>query len=166
MLQDFFEARVKSEAEERVESFGKVYRHHVTLEFKLPYQNTAVGATDTFLSEKEHLDTRCSFTATNITDAFVGIISKVDNKEFSVLTSTQEVCIPRHPNQPELGLREGSTVIVSERVKDKAWLVIPAEDVRWRDLLRLVSINADLMDGDKMVLRLSYEPLLGETDGN
>ena len=166
MLQDFFEARVESTPHERIERYGTVYRHYVTLEFKLPYQNTTVDVRETFTSEKEHLDIRCSFTATNVTDAFVGLISKVDSKEFSVLTSTQEVRIPRHPNQPELGLREGSTVIVSERVKDKAWLVIPAEDVRWRDLLRLVSINADLMDGDKMVLRLSCEPLLGETDGN
>jgi hypothetical protein len=165
MLQDFFEARIEDVVEERQEPFGAVYAHHVTLSYKLPYQDRRVELTDTHLSEKEHLDTRCSFTATNITDAFVGLVSKVDSQGFSVLTNTKEVRVPRHHNQPDCGLREGSTVIVSERIKDKAWLVIPVEDVRWRDLLRLVGINADLIDGDQMVLRISCEPLLGDING-
>jgi len=165
MLQDFFEARIQDVVEERQKPFGMVYAHHVTLSFKLPYQDRRTETTVTHLSEKEHLDTRCSFTATNISDAFVGLISNVDSQGFSVLTNTQEIRIPRHHNQPDCGLREGLTVIVSERIKDKTWLVIPAEDVCWRDLLRLVGINADLIDGDQMVLRISCEPLLGDING-
>ena len=166
MLQDFFEVDLRFETEEMSIGDKTRYRHQVCFEFRPAYQNFLVDQTYSlpWCKEKE-VDLRCSFTASNIAECYLGIISQDLGHSFSVLTNTKEVRVPRHHNQPDCGLREGSTVIVSERIKDKAWLVIPVEDVRWRDLLRLVGINADLIDGDQMVLRISCEPLLGDING-
>ena len=92
-----------------------------------------------------------------------GIISQDLGRSFSVLTNTSEVVVPKHANQPQVDLPAGTVVVVNNREGNN--LVVSADDVRWRDLLRLVSINVDVITDKGIDRIMSYDPLLGVENG-
>lgn len=164
MLQDFFEVDLRFETEEMSIGDKTRYRHQVCFEFRPAYQNFLVDQTYSlpWCKEKE-VDLRCSFTASNIAECYLGIISQDLGHSFSVLTNTSEVVVPKHANQPQVDLSAGTVVIVNNREGNN--LVVSADDVRWRDLLRLVSINVDVITDKGIDRIMSYDPLLGVENG-
>ena len=164
MLQDFFEVDLHFETQEMSTGDKTRYRHQVCFEFRPAYQNFLVQQTYSlpWCKEKE-VDLRCSFTASNIAECYLGIISQDLGRSFSVLTNTSEVVVPKHANQPQVDLPAGTVVVVNNREGNN--LVVSADDVRWRDLLRLVSINVDVITDKGIDRIMSYDPLLGVENG-